>query len=123
MRYASAQAQYGQQAGSVLPTHASPLRGPTILMQQEPVESEHTARPGEEATSAAPTLWPEAKPVPPTPDDTSVGPKEGFDYRIIGYVGLPALVLIGQLFFTFSRDAMGEMVPAVMDVDITQLSG
>lgn len=30
---------------------------------------------------------------------------EGFDWRIILYVSLPALVLGAQLFFTFSRDA------------------
>lgn len=50
--------------------------------------------------------------------DPTVGPKEGFDPRILLYVSLPALVLIGQLFFTFSRDALGDAAlgPAVMDV-------
>ena len=45
--------------------------------------------------------------------------KEGkFDIKIIGYVALPALVLIGQLFFTFSRDALGDAAlgPAIMDL-------
>lgn len=50
--------------------------------------------------------------------DTSVGPGEGFDPRIILYVSIPALVLFGQLFFTFSRDALGDAAlgPAVMDM-------
>merc|ERR1719424_2672076 len=45
---------------------------------------------------------------------------EGFDPRIILYVSLPALVLVGQLFFTFSRDALGDVAlgPAVMDLYI-----
>ena len=49
--------------------------------------------------------------------DTSVGPAEGFDPRIILYVSLPAIVLFGQLFFTFSRDALGDdaLGPAIMD--------
>lgn len=43
--------------------------------------------------------------------------KEPFDPRLIVYVSLPALVLLGQLFFTFSRDALGDAAlgPAVMD--------
>ena len=61
--------------------------------------------------------WPAQKPtfgvVPNTNEDD---PKE-FDPRIILYVSLPALVLIGQLFFTFSRDALGDVAlgPAIMD--------
>ena len=31
--------------------------------------------------------------------------KESFDWRIIIYVSIPAVVLGAQLFFTFSRDA------------------
>ena len=67
------------------------------------------------AAASGETLWPQAKPKPITPDDTSVGPSEGFDPRIIVYVSLPALVLLGQLFFTFSRDALGDAAlgPAV----------
>jgi len=44
--------------------------------------------------------------------------EEVFDPRIIVYVSLPALVLLGQLFFTFSRDALGDTAlgPAVMDL-------
>ena len=44
--------------------------------------------------------------------------KREFDVRMIAYVGLPALVLIGQLFFTFSRDALGDtaLQAAVMDL-------
>eukprot|EP00967_Tisochrysis_lutea_P148605 scaffold284214_cov28-Tisochrysis_lutea.AAC.2 len=43
---------------------------------------------------------------------------EPFDPRIIVYVSLPALVLLAQLFFTFSRDMMaGDAVgPAIMDL-------
>mmetsp|Transcript_50369 Transcript_50369/g.116272 ORF Transcript_50369/g.116272 Transcript_50369/m.116272 type:complete len:123 (-) Transcript_50369:290-658(-) len=42
---------------------------------------------------------------------------EPFDPRIIVYVSLPALVLGAQLFFTFSRDALGgdAVGPAIMD--------
>ena len=44
-------------------------------------------------------------------------PDGKFDPRIILYVSLPALVLLGQLFFTFSRDALGDVAlgPAIMD--------
>jgi hypothetical protein len=43
---------------------------------------------------------------------------EPFDPRLIVYVSIPALVLVAQLFFTFSRDMMaGDVVgPAVMDL-------
>jgi len=43
---------------------------------------------------------------------------EPFDPRIIVYVSIPALVLVAQLFFTFSRDMMaGDVVgPAIMDL-------
>ena len=63
-------------------------------------------------------LWPEQKPAAPSPTDTSIGPSEGFDPRVIIYVSLPALVLLGQLFFTFSRDTLGETAlgPAIMDL-------
>jgi hypothetical protein len=72
----------------------------------------------EAAGAATGAAWPEVKPQPPAPDDTTVGPSEGFDPRIIAYVGLPALVLVGQLFFTFSRDALGDTAlgPAIMDL-------
>jgi len=64
--------------------------------------------------------WPESKAPPPggapiaAPEDR----EDGFDPRLILYVSLPALVLIGQLFFTFSRDALGDaaLSPAVMDL-------
>ena len=69
------------------------------------------------ASSGDQTSWPVASPKGPTPDDTTVGPSEGFDPRVILYVSLPALVLLGQLFFTFSRDTLGDAAlgPAVMD--------
>ena len=65
-------------------------------------------------------MWPEAKPTAgnvPLAEDV-VSEKAKFDPRFILYVSLPALVLIGQLFFTFSRDALGEAAlgPAVMDL-------
>ena len=69
--------------------------------------------------------WPDAKPPPQIASVEDAGPAEGlpsspdgFDPRIIAYVGLPALVLVGQLFFTFSRDALGDsaLSAAVMDL-------
>lgn len=43
---------------------------------------------------------------------------DGFDPRLILYVSFPALVLVAQLFFTFSRDYIsGDAAgPAVMDL-------
>ena len=63
--------------------------------------------------------WPEAKPpaqlqpIVTTDDGTE---KEPFDPRFIVYVSIPALVLGGQLVFSFSRDALGDQAlgPAVM---------
>ena len=68
-------------------------------------------------TNADETAWPEGKPQGAAAEDTTVGPSEGFDPRVIAYVSLPALVLGGQLFFTFSRDALGDAAlgPAIMD--------
>lgn len=70
------------------------------------------------AEKSAEPAWPEAAPVPgltPVINDDAQGE---FDPRIILYVSLPALVLLGQLFFTFSRDALGDVAlgPAVMDL-------
>jgi len=72
--------------------------------------------------ASAPEAWPESQ--APTPGGAPVlTPEEisdGFDPRIILYVSLPALVLLGQLFFTFSRDALGDAAlgPAVMNLYI-----
>mmetsp|Transcript_38107 Transcript_38107/g.94741 ORF Transcript_38107/g.94741 Transcript_38107/m.94741 type:complete len:82 (+) Transcript_38107:2863-3108(+) len=57
---------------------------------------------------------------PPREAETTNETSEGFDPRIIVYVSLPALVLVAQLFFTFSRDALGDVAlgPAVMDLYI-----
>ena len=63
----------------------------------------------EKASEPGQTAWPEAAPVPgltPVINDDAQGE---FDPRIILYVSLPALVLVGQLFFTFSRDALGDV--------------
>ena len=77
-----------------------------------------------------PASWPDAKPPPQIASVQDAPPAEGlpsspdgFDPRIIAYVGLPALVLIGQLFFTFSRDALGDVAlgPAVMDLYLPPL--
>ena len=84
-------------------------------LSDETLCSTAAAATGEDQTT---TAWPEAKPTPVTPDDMSVGPSEGFDPRVILYVSLPALVLLGQLFFTFSRDTLDATAlgPAVMDI-------
>ena len=83
--------------------------------KEETVLSDEAIKGAAAAASGGETSWPQAQPKGPTPDDTSVGPSEGFDPRIIIYVSLPALVLLGQLFFTFSRDALGDVAlgPAV----------
>ena len=99
------------------------VRAPrSVLMQDggdggEKLSEETLINTAAAATGDPPMSWPEANPTPVAPDDTSVGPSEGFDPRVILYVSLPALVLIGQLFFTFSRDALGDVAlgPAMMD--------
>ena len=57
---------------------------------------------------------PQLAPIPNPADEGKfeIGPK------FLIYVSLPALVLLGQLFFTFSRDALGDTAlgPAVMDL-------
>jgi hypothetical protein len=82
-------------------------------LSDDAIRSAAAAATGEDQIS-----WPEAKPTPATPDDMSIGPSEGFDPRVILYVSLPALVLLGQLFFTFSRDTLDatSLGPAVMDI-------
>ena len=46
-----------------------------------------------------------SEPASYAPPPAAAEEEEKFDPRIILYVSLPAIVLIGQLFFTFSRDA------------------
>jgi len=100
-----------------------PISARTIhpLLQEDgkPTQlSDETIQNAAATASGGEPSWPTAQPKPVTPDDTSVGPSEGFDPRIIVYVSLPALVLLGQLFFTFSRDALGDAAlgPAMMDL-------
>ena len=73
------------------------------------------------AEKASEPSWPEmgsSKQPDPIPLEGLPSSSGGFDPRIIIYVSLPALVLVGQLFFTFSRDALGDVAlgPAVMDL-------
>jgi hypothetical protein len=65
------------------------------------------------------TSWPEQKPIVPTIPrvDESVSKEEADPLRLILYVSLPALVLIGQLFFTFSRDMLGDAALSPADMD------
>ena len=69
-------------------------RGPQLTLQEKPSDDASPADPAAEAeaTEAAQVAWPEATPVQPggAPTDTSVGPKEGFDPRVVLYVGLSA---------------------------------
>jgi len=101
---------------------ASRAAPPPLLQEGAPEKAEEIVLSDDTIVKAAvaadTSSWPEGKPKPATPEDTSVGPSEGFDPRVILYVSLPALVLIGQLFFTFSRDTLGDAAlgPAVMDL-------
>ena len=104
--------------GSALGRPASPAAHSSLALMQEggktdELSDETIAKAA--AAASGETQWPTAQPKAPTPDDTTVGPSEGFDPRVILYVSLPALVLVGQLFFTFSRDALGDVAlgPAV----------
>ena len=97
---------------------ASPIR----LESTEELSAEQIKAAAEKASEPGQMAWPESK--APTPGNEPVmsreerGEAEGFDPRVILYVSLPALVLVGQLFFTFSRDALGDVAlgPAVMDL-------
>jgi hypothetical protein len=111
----------GLQVGVAL-HRASPTsiasRGTRLVLQEDQLSDSQIKDTA--AAASGEQSWPEVKPQPPAPDDTTVGPSEGFDPRIIAYVSLPALVLIGQLFFTFSRDSLDPAIlgPAVMDLMI-----
>lgn len=99
-------------------TRSSPIR------LEEQISDEQIKAAAEKASEPGQMAWPESK--APSPGNEPVmtreerGEAEGFDPRVILYVSLPALVLLGQLFFTFSRDALGEQAlgPAVMDLYI-----
>ena len=100
------------------PTHA---RISALRLAEDELSTEQITQAAEAAS--APQAWPEQK--APVPGNEPVMSKEerendGFDPRIVVYVSIPALVLVGQLFFTFSRDALGEVAlgPAVMDLMI-----
>ena len=76
--------------------------------------SDETLRKAAETASEPSAAWPTPEPQRAAINEPAsyaagggVVPEESdeFDPRIILYVGVPALVLIGQLFFTFSRDA------------------
>ena len=88
----------------------------------EEISDEQIKAAAEKASEDGKTLWPESQaPMPgnePMLSKEERGESEGFDPRVILYVSLPALVLLGQLFFTFSRDALGEAAlgPATMDL-------
>ena len=101
-----------------LRSRASPIR----LESTDELSAEQIKAAAEKASEPGQMSWPESK--APTPGNEPVmtkeerGEAEGFDPRVILYVSLPALVLVGQLFFTFSRDALGDtaLSAAVMDL-------
>ena len=101
---------------------AAPLARARPVRLQEPPSGADELSPEQivaAAEKASEPAWPESRPQPgvvPIAEDVANGDK--FDPRFILYVSLPALVLGGQLFFTFSRDALGDNVlgPAVMDL-------
>ncbi len=86
--------------------------------EPEPITPEQLQSAAEAASE--PMSWPSPNAAPaPAPAPTKAEEGGGkFDPRIIIYVSLPALVLIAQLFFTFSRDSLSDaaLSPAVMDV-------
>lgn len=109
-----------------VPLAAPPLaRARAPLLQEKPVPSEELS--AEQIVAAAEKAgepvgaesWPEMKPIGgQTELAEDVESKEAqFDPRFVLYVSLPALVLGGQLFFTFSRDALGDAAlgPAIMN--------
>jgi hypothetical protein len=107
---------------------ARPLtaRAPHVRLEEKPpmpseeLSAEQIVATAEKASEPQ-EAWPESRPVPGlAPIVNDAGESKEFDPRFILYVSLPALVLGGQLFFTFSRDALGEMAlgPAVMDLFI-----
>ena len=104
-------------------TAARARSAPIRLEGETPLTDEQITSAAEKASEPQ-TLWPEAQPASAVQanelaDDVKDGSAQ-FDPKIIGYVALPALVLLGQLFFTFSRDALGDAAlgPAVMDLYI-----
>ena len=99
----------------------------SIRLQESPSPSDEltpeqivaAAEKAGEPVPPAQEAWPSQRPTPgvvPMAEDVA-DPDGKFDPRIILYVSLPALVLLGQLFFTFSRDALGDVAlgPAIMD--------
>ena len=103
---------------SVRPAVPARVAAPLLAEDTSTELSDETIQNVAATASGDEVSWPTAQPKPATPEDTTVGPSEGFDPRLVLYVSLPALVLVGQLFFTFSRDALGDVAlgPAVMDL-------
>jgi hypothetical protein len=91
-------------------------------------ELESDSKPAPTKATSAPQSAPDSQPSWSTPTDQSSQANqapEPFDPRIILYVSLPALVLVGQLFFTFSRDTLSDasLGPAVMDSVVNSAGG
>ena len=75
------------------PHRARPIR----LQGEEELTAEQIVAAAEKASGEPQAAWPEGRPVPgvvPVAEDVNEG---GFDPRIILYVSLPALVLVGQV--------------------------
>ena len=103
-------------------------RSPPVRLEDEtPLPSdqlsvEQIVAAAEKAAPSAPPPepeWPVQRPPPALAPIVNDAAEEGkFGPKFLIYVSLPALVLLGQLFFTFSRDALGDQAlgPAVMDL-------
>ena len=82
---------------SVAPLATQRRARPIRLQEKEELTAEQIVAAAEKASGEPAAAWPESQPVPgvvPVAEDVSEG---GFDPRIILYVSLPALVLVGQV--------------------------
>lgn len=110
----------GLQLAAPSSLHRPQLRHGALCMQDSPTPppsdklSDETLRKAVESASEPSAAWPtpepqraaiNQEPASYAPPVTAPVEDEKFDPRIILYVGVPALVLGAQLFFTFSRDA------------------
>lgn len=105
------------------PAYKAPARtGGAKMMSTEGEPLTDSQITGAAKEAGAPQAWPEQKEVLPggapteVAEDVADGSIGLFNPKLIGYVGLPALVLVGQLFFTFSRDMLGDEITGPADM-------